>query len=656
MSVPRPFNRVLIANRGEVVVRIAEACRRRGLETVAIFSDADSQSPHRLAADQAFHLTGDEPATTYLAVDRILAIARTANADAIHPGYGFLAESADFARAVSAAGIAFIGPDASTIAMMADKQAARALVESLGLPVIPGENPAEQSDDYLLQAAARVGFPLLIKAVAGGGGMGMRVVTEPAEMINALAAVRREAIAAFADDRVLLERFVDNVHHVEVQILADRSGGVAHAFDRECSVQRRRQKVIEEAPSPNLSDGLRQRLCDAAVKIASAVNYCGLGTVEFIVQPATDAFYFLEMNTRLQVEHAVTEKVTGLDLVDWQLRLAEGEVLGSAFDHLVLKGWAIEARLYAEDPLQGYLPAAGQLGRWCPRLAPEGQLMSSIVEGMEISTRFDPMLAKFLAYGASRTEACRRLRWSLGGSVILGVATNRDLLRGVLADPQFLAGLATTGYLEARPDLAVAVAPDDWCNALPALVFWRWQQDQARLHALGKTAVTYRFEMPGVGQSITVTARQTAGGALSVEVAERQISVSLLASTGDASLSLLMGDRVQHWHFSSDDGLHHFCAEQGDVLTARELLGDAVGRTDRDQGHYVAPMPGRVIAVHVGEGSVLAEGDCLCILESMKMEHVIRSQHSARVEAVAIAVGDTVSKGQLLISLEHATA
>jgi acetyl/propionyl-CoA carboxylase alpha subunit len=653
MSAPRPLRRVLIANRGEVALRVAEACRQRGIETVAVYSDADAGSPHRLAADQAFRLPGQEAADTYLAVDRLLAVAAAAGADAVHPGYGFLAENAAFARAVTAAGLLFIGPDADTIATMADKQAARALVERLGLPVIPGENPADQSDDYLCTAAGRVGFPLLIKAVAGGGGMGMRVVTSPDALCTALAAVRREAAAAFGDDRVLLERFVDNVHHIEVQVLADRHGGVAHAYERECSVQRRRQKVIEEAPSPNLSPALRARLCDAAVRITAAVDYTGLGTVEFIVQPRSGDYYFLEMNTRLQVEHAVTERVTGLDLVDWQLRLAEGEPLGTTLDGLALSGHALEARLYAEDPAEGYLPAAGTLACWAPVAAAGGQVISSVTEGMDVSSRYDPMLAKFIAAAPSRAEACRLLRWSLARSIALGVATNRELLLAVLDDASFQQGSTTTAYLDARPDLAATTADDaTWRQSLPALAFWQWCRERGRLRALGQTGQRYRYRRPGSAVDAVLLVTEVGDGVVAVELDGQQKEISKVEGDGDGALTLTIDGHTRRWHFANVAGEYHFCAEYAARLVAIEPASGADSSATAVAGSYRAPMPGRVISVPVSEGCVVARGACLAVLESMKMEHAICALEPCRVSMIAVNEGDSVGKGQLLLSTE----
>ncbi|MEQ8262039.1 biotin carboxylase N-terminal domain-containing protein [Pseudohaliea sp.] len=654
MNVPAPLRRILIANRGEVAIRIAEACRRRGIDTVVVYSDADAGSPHRLAGDQAFRLAGSKASETYLAIDRLLAVALASGADAVHPGYGFLAESTAFARAVGEAGLRFIGPDPGTIETMADKQAARALVASIGLPVIPGENPVEQGDDYLRRAADRVGFPLLVKAVAGGGGMGMRVVVDPAAFPDALSAVRREAEAAFGDPRVLLERFVENVHHVEVQVLGDRYGTVAHAFDRECSVQRRRQKVIEEAPSPNLSSEQRARLCDAAVQIASAVGYCGLGTVEFIVQPGTGTHYFLEMNTRLQVEHAVTEKVTGLDLVDWQLRLAEGAALGALLDDLELQGHAIEARLYAEDPAEGFLPAAGCLARWVPVAARGGEVMSSVTEGMEISSRYDPMLAKFVAAADTRAEACRLLRWSLARSVVLGVATNRELLLSVLRDGDFQAARTTTAYLEARPALACRPGEAEWVAALPALALWQWLRESERRRSLGMKDACYGYRRPGALRDLVLRVLHRGDRSARVEMDGVGLDVSLLEGSGDGPLLIDIEGQARRWHFAEAGGEYHFFAEGDAVLVARGAAGGAGAMAGTEPGAYLAPMPGRVIAVPASEGRSVALGDCLCVLESMKMEHAVCAAEASRVSRVAVAVGDSVSKGQLLVRMESA--
>jgi acetyl-CoA carboxylase biotin carboxylase subunit len=442
-----PFNTVLIANRGEIALRLMRACREMGIASVAVYSDADADAPHVRYADQAVRIGAPDPADSYLNSDKLIAAARETGAQAVHPGYGFLAENAAFAQAIADAGLTFIGPPPKAIEAMGDKARARALMAGRGVPLIPGYQELE-GDAELAEAARKIGFPVLVKAAAGGGGKGMRVVNTTAELEEGVAAARREAQHAFGDDRLIVEKYVANARHIEFQILADSHGTTLHLFERECSVQRRHQKIIEETPSPLLDAELRAVMGAAAVAAAQAVDYVNAGTVEFIVDPETRDFYFLEMNTRLQVEHPITELVTGLDLAQWQLRIAAGEALPLAQDQLSQRGHAIECRLYAEDPANQFFPASGSLLRFDPAEAPGVRVDSGVRSGMIIGTHYDPLLAKLIVYAEDRATAIQRMDAALCDTIVLGLTTNREFLRDALAHPIFAEGKATTQFVE----------------------------------------------------------------------------------------------------------------------------------------------------------------------------------------------------------------
>ncbi len=457
------IRRLLIANRGEIAVRIARACRELDVESVAIFSDVDATARHVLAADRAVPIGGTTPAESYLSISAIVEAARRSGADAVHPGYGFLAENPSFAAACEGAGLVFVGPPSDVIARMASKIAARALMTAAGVPVVPGETPMDQSDTGVIEAARRLGLPALLKASAGGGGKGMRVVREPKELTSSIQAARREALAAFGDGTLYVERLLDRARHVEFQIFGDARGRVVHLFERECSMQRRHQKIIEESPSLALTPRLRQRMGDAAVAAARAADYRNAGTVEFLVEGRGDEarFYFLEMNTRLQVEHPVTEMVTGLDLVRAQLLVAGGEPLAWSEDHLQQRGHAIECRIYAEDPTADFLPQAGRLLLYREPPGPGIRVDSGVAEGDEVTVHYDPLLAKAIAYGEDRDAAVRRARAALRAYPILGVRTNIAFLVRLLAHPRFASGDIDTTFIEQELAASPGALGDD---------------------------------------------------------------------------------------------------------------------------------------------------------------------------------------------------
>ena len=637
---------VLIANRGEIACRVIRTARRLGLRTIAVYSDADRAALHVQMADESVRLGPAAARDSYLHVERILAAAHDTRASAIHPGYGFLAENAAFADACREAGVVFVGPPADAIRRMGSKSEARRLIAAAGVPVLPGYDEEEQSFERLEREAGRVGFPLLIKPTAGGGGKGMRVVRSAAELAEALAGARREAIKSFGDDRVLLERFVEKGRHVEIQVFADAHGGAVHLFERDCSLQRRHQKVIEEAPAPGLADTTRQAMGAAAVAAARAVGYEGAGTVEFLYDGR--GFYFLEMNTRLQVEHPVTEMITGLDLVEWQLRVASGERLPLGQAAIERRGHAVEARLYAEDPDKGFLPATGRLHRLrFPAPGEHVRVDTGVSEGDEVTVHYDPMLAKIIAWAPDRLAAIDRLREALEATEVEGVRTNVRFLWEILGAPAVRAGdvstrlleqgLQPTGVIPARESTeawVIAAAATPWgpgagfrLNATPTIRLPLRLGDER--HWLRVAPVNGAVDVGLAGQRHRI------------EVTER--AVDWLAGRIDghpfAARVELTEDRVTvrrqclQFEFVTDTGAeHHASAEH--------------------EGHFRAPMPGHVLDVRVAVGHPVKAGAVLVVLEAMKMEHSLVAPWDGTVKSLAVKPGDRVEEGADLVLLE----
>ena len=653
MTSIRPLRRLLVANRGEIAVRIMKTAKAMGIETVAVFSDADADALHVRVADLA-HRLGPAPAReSYLDVDRILAAAHATGADAVHPGYGFLSENADFARAVEDAGLIFVGPPASAIRAMGSKAAAKALMEEAGVPLVPGYHGADQSDDVLAAEAIRIGFPVLIKASAGGGGKGMKVVERAEDLVETLHSARREAKAAFGDDRVLIEKYLSRPRHVEVQVFADRTGTTVHLFERDCSLQRRHQKVVEEAPAPGITPERRERMGKAAIDAARAVGYVGAGTVEFITQG--DAFFFMEMNTRLQVEHPVTEAITGLDLVEWQLRVARGEPLPLLQDEIPLIGHAVEARLYAEDPARDFLPQTGRL----TRLAfPDGvRVDTGVGQGDEISRHYDPMIAKLIAHGPTRDEALARLAAALRATDLDGPATNLGFLERLVTHPGVVGDAHDTGFIAREATSLLADPPADqrlWIAA--ALV------RMAREEATAPRAPADPFSpfATAGAWSLNAPARRSVtlddgGGEPRTLTFETDRSGTRLR-TADGTLPVacrLDGDRATVT--LTDSRFTARVALDGDRLTLASPIGRArlreidpragIAGTHHHADRLIAPMPGSVVQVLVEAGTRVTAGTALVVVEAMKMEHVVRAPHDGIVEKVEVAVGDVVAEG-----------
>ncbi|MFO7777911.1 MAG: biotin carboxylase N-terminal domain-containing protein [Nitriliruptoraceae bacterium] len=647
--------RLLVANRGEIARRIIGTCRELGVTTVAVYSDADADEPHVRDADIAVRL-GPAPApASYLDADRLVAVARQTGCDAVHPGYGFLAEDPAFARAVTTAGLTFVGPSAEVIALMGDKAAAKQRLGAAGVPVVPGELRSDLDDAALLTAAETVGFPLMVKAVAGGGGTGMRVVAAPAELPGALLAARREARGAFGDDRLILERLVTRPRHIEVQVLADAHGNVLHLFERECSVQRRHQKIVEEAPSAAVDERLRARLGAAAVTATREVGYLGAGTLEFLVDGTTvgadePRFYFLEMNTRLQVEHPVTELITGLDLVAWQLRIADGDALPMTQGALTRTGHAIEVRLYAEDPV-GQLPQTGAVHALDLPTGPGVRCDVGIAAGSQVTRHYDPMIGKLIAHGPDRRTAIARLRAALAATSVRGVVTNVELLDAVLAHPAFGAGDLTTSFLDDH--LA------DWRPGPLALE--QVAAAAVALHDAGRTgadpspwARLGAVRTGGAGWPVLLRDRLTASQSPPrLEVTARGDRLDLRSDSGAVVPAELGPDDVEV--LVDPEGRRHVWLHHGGVTRVLDEVAPvryADASAPAGVATFTAPMPGTVIAVEAAPGDVVAAGTTLVVVEAMKMEHPVRAPVAGTVTALYVHGGQAVEAGATLVAFE----
>jgi propionyl-CoA carboxylase alpha chain len=662
------MKRLLIANRGEIAVRIARTARRLGIETVAVFSEPDADTPAVRAADLAVRLPGQTSAETYLRADAILDAARRAGADAIHPGYGFLSENPSFARAVVDAGITWVGPTPEQIEAMALKVEAKHLAAKAGVPLVPGaELDADASDAAVEGAGREVGYPLLVKASAGGGGKGMRRVDEPGELLASVAAARREAVSAFGDGTVFLERYLTGARHVEVQVFGDRHGAVVHLFERECSIQRRHQKVVEEAPSPGATAQTCAAMYTAATSLAREIGYVGAGTVEFMVSgegPGQECF-FLEMNTRLQVEHPVTEATTGLDLVEWQLRVAQGEPLPLRQEEITRTGHAVEVRLYAEDPANGYLPNTGVLSL-CDFPAAEGvRVDTGVGTGSVVTALYDPMLAKIIAAGAARDQAAERLARYLDALPVLGLTTNRASLAAVLREPDFLAGATTTHYLDEHLQvLDPPVAPGDLRRAALAAVLAARAPGRLALVPPGwrNVPAAPQFARVALPQERTVRWWPRRDGALQVEVLD---GPPFTGEVLDAFLARaeVDGDVVR----LEVDGIaaaHEVHLVGGDALVSvhgRRLPVTVLPRFDEAQlgggaAGPATPVPGTVTIVSVAPGDTVTAGQTLVVLEAMKMEHRITADVDGVVGEVLVRPGQSVDAHQVVVVLQEATA
>jgi 3-methylcrotonyl-CoA carboxylase alpha subunit len=666
------FKRILIANRGEIAVRIIRACRELGISPVVVYSEADAGALQVRLADAAVCVGPPAAAQSYLRAEAIIAAAHELGAEAIHPGYGFLSENAAFARACREAGLVFIGPPPEAIEAMGGKIGARRLAQEAGVPVVPGYDGPDQSEARLLAEAARVGYPLLIKASAGGGGKGMRTVDGPAALGEALAGARREARAAFGDESVFLERLILRPRHVEIQILADAHGTVLHLGERECSIQRRHQKILEESPSPALTPALRAEMGAAAVRAARAAGYVNAGTVEFVFDPE-GRYYFLEMNTRLQVEHPVTELVTGLDLVRWQIAIAAGAPLPFTQDEVRFRGHAIEARLYAEDPVT-YLPAVGRLALLDPPLGPGVRVDAGLTTGDEVTVHYDPMIAKLIVSGEDRAAAVERLRRALDDFAVLGLTTNLPLLRAIAAHPAYAAGDTHTGFL-AEHAVAPAHPTSPPAEVLVAAALLAREESGAgdpfaAPWRAGGGALPVRLACEGHEHVVLVAAtpllpgmtddgRPTADGhnthMLQIDGHAHR---ALIVARGPGELLLNLDGRAARLRVARDAGdlLVAWHGEAYRLARPAPLSADSATRAGggHDGASLQAPMPGTLVKVLVSEGEAVREGQPLLILEAMKMEHTVKAPYGGTVRRLPFSEGSTVTGGVSLIDLEPA--
>jgi len=659
------FAKVLIANRGEIACRVIGTARRLGITTVAVYSEADRGALHVELADEAWPIGPPPARESYLNIAAIIEAARHSGAEAIHPGYGFLSENAAFAEACEVAGVVFIGPPAAAMRAMGSKTAAKELMQRHGVPLVPGYHGEVQTPDRLLDAAEHLGFPVLIKASAGGGGRGIRVVENAGAFAAALASAKREAATALGDDRLLIEKYLRRPRHIEIQIFADQYGNTVHLFERDCSIQRRHQKVIEEAPAPGLDPEQRRAMGEAAVTAARAVGYVGAGTVEFIT--ADGAFYFIEMNTRLQVEHPVTEAVTGLDLVEWQLRIAVGESLPCCQQDLLLRGHAIEARLYAEDPERGFLPQTGTLHRLRFPGSEIARVDTGVRRGDTVTPFYDPMIAKIIASGEDRPAALAVLRRALAETAVLGVVTNRDFLGRIAAHPSFSSAETDTGFIDRH---AVTLMPGPKRAPDAALVVAALSRLMSRKAAAKEAAARFGdpfspwfrvngWRLNGVARQEIILCdgageRKVAASAWAddwlLEVDDRTV-VAAAEWRPDEVFSVVLDD-VRHRAHVLDHGSETAVLLDGESWRLVEIDPLAL-RTSEDPtaGRLTAPMPGRVIQLLVEPGNNVRRGEPLMIIEAMKMEHTVAAPADGVIEAVRFAIGDLVEEGAELIAL-----
>ena len=654
------FDTILVANRGEIACRIIRTARAMGLRSVAVYSSADADAPHVAMADDAIHIGPAPAAESYLNTDAILAAARGSGAQALHPGYGFLSENAGFARAVADAGLTFIGPPPQAIEIMGDKAAAKRAMQKAGVPCVPGYHGTDQSDRALLAEAAKIGMPLMVKAAAGGGGHGMRLVTDPGDLPDALSRARSEAQSAFGNDSLILERAIRNPRHVEIQVFADRHGTILHLGERDCSIQRRHQKVVEEAPCPVLTRDQRDAMGAAAIAAARAVGYEGAGTVEFLLDDS-GAFYFLEMNTRLQVEHPVTEMVTGLDLVEWQIAVASGQPLPLRQTDLALQGHAIEVRLYAEDPARDFLPVTGRVHAFRSASGPGIRVDAGIATGQMISPYYDPMLAKIVAHGPTRETARQRLLAALRQTLVLGLTTNAGHLADILRHPHFVQGRATTAFIADHMGQSRPPAPAREDMAAIAALILQDQADQARDRAGlpddslmgfasdGGHAVPLALWLGDTGSDYALHA--TGPGGWSVEDGKGNLAVQIVGRDGPLARVTVEG-RARQIGFVPDGAGGAFAQAGAGGFHVLRRQGWSQASAPGADGQVLAPLPGLVVAVAVETGQSIAQGQIIAVIEAMKMQHQIRATVSGTVAALHARPDQQIENGALIATID----
>ena len=665
------FDKILIANRGEIACRVAATARSMGIKTVAVYSDADAHSKHVSACDEAVHIGASAPKESYLQWQRILEAARATSAQAIHPGYGFLSENEDFAQACAAAGLVFIGPPASAIKAMGLKAESKRLMETAGVPLVPGYHGADQDPELLQREADSIGYPVLIKASAGGGGKGMRAVAKPEDFAAALQSCKREAINSFGDDSVLVEKYVQRPRHIEIQVFGDTHGNYVYLFERDCSVQRRHQKVLEEAPAPGMPESLRAAMGEAAVNAARAVNYVGAGTVEFIVEqpggyerPDQMKFYFMEMNTRLQVEHPVTEAITGLDLVEWQLRVAAGEPLPLEQDDLMIDGHAIEARICAENPDKNFLPATGTLHVYRkPRHSSftfdTVRVDDGVREGDTISPFYDSMIAKLIVWGETRQEALAKLDAALAATHIAGLQTNVQFLRHVLATESFSKARLDTALIERESDnlfkqdklglqmtVAAAVAQTVLAERAAETNDPFSRSDGFRSHGLASRRIDLEYK----GEPVVAKLRYLHDG-LQLKVGDHEAAPLAFTVDEQGRIDVRFGaDRQVVQVYALGEAEHVFGTRGASTITELDMLSHA-GEGVGEAGRLTAPMPGKVVSIAVKVGDKVSKGQLLAVMEAMKMEHTIAAPQDGVVAELLFSPGEQVTEGAELLKL-----
>ena len=643
------FEKILIANRGEIACRVIATAQSLGYRTVAVYSEPDAGARHVQLADEAVCVGPALASASYLNVEALLDACRKTGADAVHPGYGFLSENAGFSKACKDASITFIGPDEDAIHLMGSKRLSKIAMIEAGVPCIPGYEGEDQSDATLLKEAERIGLPLMIKASAGGGGRGMRVVTDANDITAQLKSARQEANSAFGSDELILERAVMQPRHVEIQVFGDRHGNVIHLGERDCSVQRRHQKVVEEAPSPAVDETLRQQMGEAAVNAAKACNYVGAGTVEFLLAPEGD-FFFLEMNTRLQVEHPVTELVTGLDLVAWQIKVARGEPLPLSQEQVTLTGHAMEVRLYAEDPAQNYMPQTGPVLRWQPASGDGVRIDHGLTEGYEVGSHYDPMLAKIIAVGDSREDARRRLIRAVQDTVLMGVRDNRTFLAAILRHPVFARGEATTAFIgqDFADDASMTGdTPPSQLWALAALLRCEVETPTTELRGWHSSTLGAQPVQLRCGEHEQTVYIRYQGNHAELIVGEDNHRIEPLGP-GLASI-----DGIRQSYRMYQDGKQSWLQCQGHSVCFEDATHSAAGSSDQaGSGQIRAPMDGAVIEVCAKAGDVVKRGQVLVIMEAMKMEHSLKADCDGTVETVDLTVGGQVKRQQLLVNIK----
>ena len=650
------IHKILIANRGEIACRIQRTAQALGYRTVAVFSDADADALHVKMADQAVHIGPAPVQQSYLNIPAILDAARRSGADAIHPGYGFLSENAEFARACEQAGLIFIGPSVEAIELMGSKRQSKIAMLEAGVPCIAGYQGSEQDDATLLREAERIGYPLMIKASAGGGGRGMRLLQNVADLPAQLRTARSEALNAFGSDELILEQALIEPRHVEVQLFGDQHGNLIYLGERDCSIQRRHQKVLEEAPAPGMTAERRRQMGEAAIAAARSVGYVGAGTVEFLLD-TRGQFYFLEMNTRLQVEHPVTELITGLDLVAWQLLVAEGQPLPLTQDQVQLNGHAMEVRLYAEDPAQDFLPQTGRVQAWEPALQHGTRIDHGLLEGQSVSPFYDPMLGKLIAWGATREEARRKLLRAVQDTVLLGVQSNQRLLASLLQHPQFISGDFSTAFIARHfsdhPCLHRSI-PDAEQLAIATVLFY---QTSARSHRAplngwrNNANVPLHYRLGLDDQTWTVQLLAEAQGVFKVQIAERTLELKLIDHDAQSVTLEVDGLRQRHTYRQNDEQLWLFC-HPGSLRLEDRTHAVIDSQTSVSSGTLKAPMDGAIVDVLVSEGSPVSKGQLLVVLEAMKMEHPLKAGIDGVLKRVQVKVGDQVKNRQVLLQIE----